>query len=146
MPCRLKFVWGDSKIKENIMFTPKRTSLILRQLGRVAIAFAPVLGLSIGFVIATTAPAYAHPGPEHHADIMTQPIAGVRNNFWYDYKSDVEEAESELASDLRRADTAQDRREAWAEYKQELRDARKDYRKEMIERGYVKRGEVTLID
>jgi hypothetical protein len=128
------------------MFTPKRTSLILRHLGRVLIAFAPVLGLSFGFFIAAAAPAYAHPGPEHHADIMTQPIAGVRNNFWYDYKSDVEEAESELTSDLRRADTAQDRREAWAEYKQELRDARKDYRKEMVERGYVKRGEVTLID
>ncbi len=128
------------------MLPPKRTSLILRQLGRVVITFAPVLGLSIGFIIATTTPAYAHPGPEHHADIMAEPFAGVRNNFWYDYKSDVEEAESELASDLRRADTAQDRREAWAEYKQELRDARKDYRKEMVERGYVKRGEVTLID
>jgi hypothetical protein len=128
------------------MYPPKRTSLILSQLGSIGIAFASVLGLSIGFILATATPAYAHPGPENHVHIMTQPIAGVRNNYWYDYKSDVEEAESELASDLRRADTEQDRREAWAEYNQELRDARKDYRKEMVERGYLKRGEVTLID
>jgi hypothetical protein len=128
------------------MYTPKHTSLILSQLGSIGIAFAPVLGLLIGFILATSTPAYAHPGPGNHVHIIKQPIAGVRNNYWYDYKSDVEEAESELASDLRRADTEQDRREAWAEYNQELRDARKDYRKEMIERGYLKRGEVTLID
>jgi hypothetical protein len=38
----------------------------------------------------------------------------------------VEEAENELRKDLRRAKTAQDKREAWGEYNRELIDARKD--------------------
>jgi hypothetical protein len=47
---------------------------------------------------------------------------------------------------LRRAKTAQDRREAWGEYNRELVDAKKDYRKEMVEKGYILRrqGEVTV--
>lgn len=88
----------------------------------------------------------AHPGPQSHRHIMTQPIAGKYNNYWYDYKSDVEEAESELRSDLRRANTAQDEREAWREYRRELADARKDYRQEMIEKGYLRRGRVEVLD
>jgi hypothetical protein len=57
----------------------------------------------------------------------------------------VEEAESELRKDLRRAKSQQDKREAWAEYNRELRDARSDYRKEMIEKGYIlRRGVVTV--
>lgn len=90
--------------------------------------------------------ANAHPGREKHAHILEAPLAGVRNNYWYDYKSDVEEAENELRKDLRRAKTAQDRREAWAEYQRELTDARKDYRKEMVEKGYIRRGEVYVGD
>jgi hypothetical protein len=92
--------------------------------------------------------ANAHPGSEQHVHILTAPLAGIRNNYWYDYRSDIEEAESELTSDLRRAKTRQDRREAWAEYNQELRDARKDYTKEMVERGYITRprGEVIVGD
>jgi hypothetical protein len=75
----------------------------------------------------------------------TRPIAGVRNNYWYDYRSDIEEAQSELRKDLRRAKSDQDEREAWAEYRRELRDARSDYRKEMIEKGYLqRRGVVTV--
>jgi hypothetical protein len=60
----------------------------------------------------------------------------------------VEEAENELRKDLRRAKSKQDKREAWAEYNQELRDARKDYTKEMVERGYITRprGEVIVGD
>ncbi|MEE9433007.1 MAG: hypothetical protein V3V15_02055 [Sphingorhabdus sp.] len=90
--------------------------------------------------------AKAHPGPEHHDRIMKRPIAGVRNNYWYDYQSDVLEAENELRKDLRRAKTGQDRREAWEEYNRELIDARKDYRKEMIEKGYIRHGRVTVLD
>ena len=88
----------------------------------------------------------AHPGTAHHADILDAPLAGVRNNYWYDYRSDVEEAENELRKDLRRAKSAQDKREAWAEYNRELRDARKDYTKEMVEKGYISRprGEVIV--
>jgi hypothetical protein len=89
--------------------------------------------------------AQAHPSPHVHAQVLERPIAGVRNNYWYDYRSDIEEAEIELRKDLRRAITAQDEREAWAEYHRELRDARSDYRKEMAERGYIaRRGRVTV--
>ena len=88
----------------------------------------------------------AHDGPEAHNDILTSPIAGKRNNYWFDYKSDIEEAESELESDLRRAKTAQDERKARSEFRRELADARKDYTKEMRERGYVARGEVEVLD
>lgn len=95
---------------------------------------------------ATTPSANAHPGKAHHDQILTKPLAGVRNNYWYDYKSDVEEAENELRKDLRRAKTAQDKREAWGEYNRELIDARKDYRKEMVENGYIRRGEVYVLD
>lgn len=88
----------------------------------------------------------AHPGRAQHVHILDAPLAGVRNNYWYDYRSDVEEAENELRKDLRRAKSEQDRREAWAEYNQELRDARKDYTKEMVEKGYITRprGEVIV--
>ena len=90
-----------------------------------------------------SAPALAHPGPEPHANIIQTPIAGIKNNYWKDYKSDVSEAERELRRDLRRAATKQDRREAWAEYAQEIADANKDYRQEMAERGY-RRGTVIV--
>ena len=114
----------------------------IRTLSKLAAASLVVAG---GWAIFIPA-ASAHPGPRHHDYIMKKPIAGVRNNYWYDYRSDVLEAENELRKDLRRAKTQQDRREAWAEYNRELIDARKDYRKEMIERGYIKRGKVTVLE
>ncbi|RDV07807.1 hypothetical protein DXH95_02700 [Sphingorhabdus pulchriflava] len=101
--------------------------------------------VAIAAAFLATRSASAHPGHSNHADILDAPIAGVRNNYWYDYRSDVEEAESELRKDLRRAKSRQDKREAWAEYNRELRDARSDYRKEMIEKGYIlRRGVVTV--
>jgi hypothetical protein len=95
---------------------------------------------------ATATTLFAHPGNETHAHVLKAPIAGERNNFWYDYRSDLEEAEIELRKDLKRAKTAQDKREAYAEYDQELYDARKDYTKEMRERGYLRRGNVEVLD
>lgn len=68
-----------------------------------------------------------------------------RNSHWLDYKTDVSEAKRELSSDLRRADDEGDIADAWAEYRAELADARKDYTKEMIERGYSV-GRVTVED
>lgn len=109
-----------------------------------AIALLSISGALMAGATATTLS--AHPGPQSHRHIMTAPIAGKFNNYWYDYKSDVEEAESELRSDLRRADTAQDEREAWREYRRELADARKDYRQEMMEKGYLRRGRVEVLD
>ncbi|MGB3473143.1 MAG: hypothetical protein WBA51_20200 [Erythrobacter sp.] len=58
------------------------------------------------------------------------------NPWWLDYKTDISEARRELASDLRRATDAEDRRDAHEEYRREIADARYDYRKEMAERGF----------
>jgi hypothetical protein len=109
-----------------------------------AIALISASGLMM--VGATGASLSAHPGPEAHNHILSEPIAGKRNNYWFDYRSDIEEAESELESDLRRAKTAQDEREARAEFRREVTDARKDYVQEMRERGYVARGQVEVLD
>lgn len=106
-----------------------------------------LLSMSGALMIGATATTLsAHPGQQAHAHTLDAPIAGIRNNHWYDYRSDLEEAEIELGKDLRRAKTAQDRREAYAEYDNELYDARKDYTKEMRERGYLRRGNVEVLD
>lgn len=89
--------------------------------------------------------AFAHPGTAAHTHIMTTPIAGVRSNHWFDYRSDVEEAEIELKKDLDDAKTRQDRREAFQEYDRELADARHDYVKEAREEGLL-RGRVIVGD
>lgn len=78
-----------------------------------------------------------------HAPIMRQPIADVKNNFWFDYLSDVREAEHELHKDLARATDDEDRADAREEYRNEIADANKDYIKEMRERGY-RVGRVTV--
>lgn len=111
-------------------------------IGRSAIAAAPILGLALAF--AAPLPAKAHPGHQNHNHVMKKPLAGIYNNYWYDYKSDVDEAENELRKDLRRAKTAQDKREAWQEHNRELSDGQYDYRKEMVELGYIRRGEVIV--
>ena len=106
-----------------------------------------LLSLSGALLIgANTATLSAHPGTRSHASVLHAPIAGERNNYWYDYRSDLEEAEIELRKDLKRAKTAQDRREAYNEYDRELVDARKDYTQEMRERGYLRRGNVEVLD
>ncbi|MGB5076300.1 MAG: hypothetical protein WBO17_02330 [Sphingorhabdus sp.] len=97
-------------------------------------------------VVATGTSLAAHAGSRPHHKVLDSPISGERNNYWYDYKSDLDEAESELRKDLRRAKTAQDRREAYNEYDRELVDARKDYVQEMRERGYLRRGTVQVLD
>lgn len=68
--------------------------------------------------------------------VRNAPIAGVYNSMWFNYLADVQEAEKELASDLRHSTDDEDRRDAWEEYRDELVDADRDYVKEMRERGY----------
>ncbi len=68
--------------------------------------------------------------------IMTRPIAGRENNYWFDYVSDVVEARQELRKDLKDASDSEDRADAFEEYRTELADARGDYVKEMKEKGY----------
>ena len=88
--------------------------------GKTTVSMMALPALLAGGAIPTVT--VAHPGPEAHNHILTAPIAGKRNNYWFDYKSDIEEAESELESDLRRAKTAQDEREARAEFRGAVRD------------------------
>ena len=75
--------------------------------------------------------------------IRTAPIAGVVNQYWYNYKADILEAEKELRSDLHRATDREDRWDAWDEWTVEVVDADKDYVKEMREKGY-RTGRVTV--
>ena len=79
---------------------------------------------------------------EEEQRILTNPIPGIENSLWFDYRIDVTEAQKELSSDLRRASDVEDLRDAWEEYAFELRHEREDYIHDMAERGY--RGYVTL--
>jgi hypothetical protein len=72
------------------------------------------------------------------------PIAGVENDYWFNYQTDLAEARKELTKDLRHATDAEDNRDAWDEYRAELADARGDYAKEMAEKGYPV-GEVRVL-
>jgi hypothetical protein len=135
---------GHNKPKPRVR-EPLRIAEERKPLHKAAI-WLPLAAVALVIVFFLASNASAHPGHSQHVRILDAPLAGVRNNYWYDYRSDVEEAENELRKDLRRAKTAQDKREAWAEYNRELRDARKDYTKEMVEKGYINRprGEVIV--
>lgn len=91
-------------------------------------------------------PVQAMPAREGHRApvVRTQPVQGVYNRSWYNYVADINEAEKELTSDLKRATDREDRADAWEEYEVELADADKDYVKEMRQRGY-KVGRVTML-
>lgn len=75
--------------------------------------------------------------------IFQQPIAGIENDDWFDYRIDVTEAQKELKSDLGRASDVEDLRDAWQEYASELRHERKEYIRSMAKRGY-RHGTVTV--
>ncbi len=126
------------RLREPLRLGPQSNALNRRAPLFTVLIFALLLAVGWAFQ------AKAHPGANAHNDVLEAPIAGVRNNYWYDYKSDVEEAENELRKDLRRAKSGNDKREAWAEYNRELRDARSDYRKEMVEKGYILRRQGTV--
>src|SRR3990167_7850527 len=76
-------------------------------------------------------------------NIRTSPIAGVVNQQWDNYKTDILEAEKELASDLPRAPGRGGRWDAWGEWETEVVGADKDYVKEMRKKGY-RSGRVTV--
>lgn len=103
----------------------------------------PKLLFALVIVSGAMLPALAHTGPEDHPEVREQPIAGHYNKFWYNYLADIQEADKELKSDMRRATDEEDKRDAWEEYKQELVDADKDYVKEMRERNF-RVGRVTV--
>ena len=58
--------------------------------------------------------------------IRAEPIAGIVNQYWYNYQADILEAEKELSSDLRHATDREDRWDAWDEWTVEVVDADKD--------------------
>lgn len=102
---------------------------------KITNAIMPVVGAAM--VLLPVAGAIAHDSKYGtHEPILQRPIADVENNYWYDYLSDVREAEHELKKDLARATDQEDRQDAMEEYQNEIADANKDYRKEMKERGY----------
>lgn len=68
--------------------------------------------------------------------IIHAPIAGIKNSRWFDYRSDILEAQKELNSDLRSASDVEDRRDAWEEYAHELKHERVDYIEDMAEQGF----------
>ena len=68
--------------------------------------------------------------------VRTEPVQGVFNPSWYNYVADINEADKELTSDLKRATDREDEADAYEEYEVELADADKDYVKDMRERGY----------
>ncbi|MEM8725889.1 MAG: hypothetical protein AAGE86_10250 [Pseudomonadota bacterium] len=106
---------------------------MIRTVTTSALASA-ILGASM---LASPATAGAHPIIVER-DRYDAPISpnNDSNKWWVDYKTDISEAKRELASDLRRATDAEDRRDARREYRREIQDARYDYEKEMNERGY----------
>ncbi|WP_202388796.1 hypothetical protein [Pontixanthobacter aquaemixtae] len=109
---------------------------------------AATLAVAIGTLSITanaTAPLLAEEAlaREEEKRIITSPIAGIENRFWFDYRGDINEAQKELASDLNRASDIEDIRDAWEEYTFELAGERRHYVKEMAERGY-RMGSVTV--
>ena len=105
---------------------------------------AALLGLAPAILPAGAA-AQSPEGPISYEEQLAQvedqlvyqtPIAGVENDYWFNYQTDLAEARKELTKDLRRSSDAEDNREAWDEYRAELADARGDYAKEMAEKGY----------
>jgi hypothetical protein len=106
------------------------------------IAILPALGILASLGSA----ALAQPGQmlyeemiarQEEQRIIASPIGSVRNNFWYDYRTNVNETAKELASDLRHASDTEDLRDAWDEYRLELVHERRHYAGEMAERGYT---------
>jgi len=111
------------------------------------LATLPMLALGLA-TAATAAVPKLHEEQVARAEeslLITAPIGGIENRFWFDYRIDVTEAQKELTSDLRRASDIEDRRDAWEEYAHELKHERFHYIEEMAERGY-RMGRVIIVD
>ncbi|PEQ13313.1 hypothetical protein B2G71_07705 [Novosphingobium sp. PC22D] len=95
-----------------------------------ALALAPATAMAIPMLYEEQ---LAH---SEETRIIRYPIAGIENQWWFNYRSNVGEARKELASDLKRASDTEDKRDAWDEYAGELKDERVDYVKKMQKKGY----------
>jgi hypothetical protein len=101
---------------------------------RAALAVALIGGATAA--TAATMLAEEQMAREEESLIVQAPIGGVRNARWFDYRTNVGEAQKELTRDLRHATDMEDRRDAWEEYATELKAERRHYVKEMRERGF----------
>ena len=68
--------------------------------------------------------------------IINTPIAGIKNDLWFDYRNDIGEAKEELQTDLNDVTDIEDERDAYEEYATELRHERKVYVAKMAKKGY----------
>lgn len=107
----------------------------------------PMLALGLATAAAAAVPMLHEEqmARDEEARIISYPIAGIENHFWFDYRIDVTEAQKELTSDLRRASDVEDLRDAWEEYTHELRGEREHYVEEMAERGH-RMGRVIVVE
>ena len=105
-------------------------------------SFALLLALPASAAVAAV-PYRSMPAGFERPEIRAVPIAGVYNQYWYNYKADIHEAEKELISDLRHSTDREDRWDAWDEWTAEVVDADKDYAREMRKKGY-RTGRVTV--
>lgn len=96
---------------------------------------AAFMALPAGAAMATVPYGSMPPGFDR-PPVRSVPIAGVYNKYWYNYRTDILEAEKELKSDLGRATDREDRWDAWDEWATEVVDADKDYTKVMRKKGY----------
>src|SRR3546814_17585200 len=96
---------------------------------------AVFLALPAGAAVAAV-PYDAMPPGFDRPEIRTVPIAGMVNQYWYNYTADIIEAEKELCSDLRHATDREDRWDARDELTTAVLDVDKDYVKEMRQKGY----------
>ncbi len=102
----------------------------------LALAAVPVLALPVA-ATAVQPMMYEQKVARHEESLVIQnPIGGVQNSKWYDYRINVNESRKELASDLRHASDIEDRRDAWEEYGTELHQERGKYVKYMSKHGY----------
>lgn len=102
------------------------------------IILIPLAAISLGGVATAALPELYEQSMARaeEARIITSPIAGIKNSRWFDYRSDIGEAQKELANDLGGASDVEDRRDAWEEYAHELKNERVEYVTYMAKRGH----------
>jgi hypothetical protein len=102
----------------------------------VALVAGPALALPAGAMAVQPIMYEEKVARNEEALVIQNPIGGVQNSKWYNYRANVNESQKELSSDLRHASDIEDRRDAWEEYAGELHKERGKYVSYMSKRGY----------
>lgn len=105
---------------------------------KIALA-AAFLSLATAHVASAAAPSFyeEQAARQEEQKVLSTPIAGIENKYWFRYRVKVIEARKELVSDLKCADDIKDRRHAWDEYGTRLHKLRFRYVGKMGRRGYL---------